>query len=346
MNQTASDWKDYEVIDAGNKEKLERWNDIILRRPDPVALWPIQDESGWNKAHAIYHRSSKGGGKWEFKRPVKEFWTIGYKDLRFKISPTGFKHTGLFPEQAANWDFIMNTIRQAKEDHPDRPIRILNLFAYTGGATMAAAKALFPEQAANWDFIMNTIRQAKEDHPDRPIRILNLFAYTGGATMAAAKAGADEVVHLDASKGINNWAKENMELNHLENKKIRFLVDDVMKFLAREIRRGRTYDGIIMDPPSYGRGPNGEVWKLEDNIFELINQAQKLLSDNALFMIVNLYTTGFPLTTLRQTLDRTIVKNHGGYVEVGETLLPVTRDHALLPCGLFGRWTSFPPENE
>lgn len=299
MNQTASDWKDYEVIDAGNKEKLERWNDIILRRPDPVALWPIQDESGWNKAHAIYHRSSKGGGKWEFKRPVKEFWTIGYKDLRFKISPTGFKHTGLFPEQAANWDFIMNTIRQAKEDHPDRPIRILNLFAYTGGATMAAAKA-----------------------------------------------GADEVVHLDASKGINNWAKENMELNHLENKKIRFLVDDVMKFLAREIRRGRTYDGIIMDPPSYGRGPNGEVWKLEDNIFELINQAQKLLSDNALFMIVNLYTTGFPLTTLRQTLDRTIVKNHGGYVEVGETLLPVTRDHALLPCGLFGRWTSFPPENE
>ena len=299
MNQTASDWIDYEVIDAGNKEKLERWNDIILRRPDPVALWPIQDESGWNKAHAIYHRSSKGGGKWEFKRPVKEFWTIGYKDLRFKISPTGFKHTGLFPEQAANWDFIMNTIRQAKEDHPDRPIRILNLFAYTGGATMAAAKA-----------------------------------------------GADEVVHLDASKGINNWAKENMELNHLENKKIRFLVDDVMKFLAREIRRGRTYDGIIMDPPSYGRGPNGEVWKLEDNIFELINQAQKLLSDNALFMIVNLYTTGFPLTTLRQTLDRTIVKNHGGYVEVGETLLPVTRDHALLPCGLFGRWTSFPPENE
>ena len=299
MNQTASDWKDYEVIDAGNKEKLERWNDIILRRPDPVALWPIQDESGWNKAHAIYHRSSKGGGKWEFKRPVKEFWTIGYKDLRFKISPTGFKHTGLFPEQAANWDFIMDTIRQAKEDHPDRPIRILNLFAYTGGATMAAAKA-----------------------------------------------GADEVVHLDASKGINNWAKENMELNHLENKKIRFLVDDVMKFLAREIRRGRTYDGIIMDPPSYGRGPNGEVWKLEDNIFELINQAQKLLSDNALFMIVNLYTTGFPLTTLRQTLDRTIVKNHGGYVEVGETLLPVTRDHALLPCGLFGRWTSFPPENE
>ncbi len=296
MNQIASDWKDYEVIDAGNKEKLERWSDVILRRPDPVALWPIDDESAWKKAHAVYHRSSKGGGSWEYKKPIKEFWTIGYKDLRFKISPTGFKHTGLFPEQAANWDFIMNTIRQAKAED-------LN----------------------------------------RPIRILNLFAYTGGATMAAAKAGADEVVHLDASKGINAWAKENMELNHLEDKKIRFLVDDVMKFIAREKRRGRKYDGIIMDPPSYGRGPNGEVWKLEDNIFDLINQAKDLLSDNALFFLVNLYTTGFPLTTLKQTLERTVGRQFGGYVEVGETLLPITREHALLPCGLFGRWTSFKP---
>lgn len=297
MNQIASDWKDYEVLDAGNKEKLERWNDVILRRPDPVALWPIDDESNWKKAHAVYHRSSKGGGSWEYKKPIKEFWTIGYKDLRFKISPTGFKHTGLFPEQAANWDFIMNTIRQAKADHPERPVRILNLFAYTGGATMAAAKA-----------------------------------------------GADEVVHLDASKGINAWAKENMELNHLEDKKIRFLVDDVMKFIAREKRRGRKYDGIIMDPPSYGRGPNGEVWKLEDNIFELINQAKDLLSDNALFFLVNLYTTGFPLTTLKQTLERTVGRQFGGYVEVGETLLPITKEHVLLPCGLFGRWTSFKPE--
>lgn len=296
MNQIASDWKDYEVIDAGNKEKLERWSDVILRRPDPVALWPIDDESAWKKAHAVYHRSSKGGGSWEYKKPIKEFWTIGYKDLRFKISPTGFKHTGLFPEQAANWDFIMNTIRQAKAEDPNRPIRILNLFAYTGGATMAAAKA-----------------------------------------------GADEVVHLDASKGINAWAKENMELNHLEDKKIRFLVDDVMKFIAREKRRGRKYDGIIMDPPSYGRGPNGEVWKLEDNIFDLINQAKDLLSDNALFFLVNLYTTGFPLTTLKQTLERTVGRQFGGYVEVGETLLPITREHALLPCGLFGRWTSFKP---
>lgn len=293
MNQTADQWVDYEVLDAGGKEKLERWNDIILRRPDPVALWPIDDEKEWKKAHAIYHRSSSGGGQWEYKKPIQEFWTIAYKDLRFKISPTGFKHTGLFPEQAANWDFIMKTIRQAKEAHPDRPIRVLNLFAYTGGATMAAAKA-----------------------------------------------GADEVVHLDASKGINAWARENMELNHLQDKKIRFLVDDALKFIARELRRGRQYDGIIMDPPSYGRGPNKEVWKLEDNIYELITQAQKLLSNDALFFLVNLYTTGFPLTTLQQTLDRCVVREHGGSVEVGETLLPIKEGHALLPCGIFGRWTS------
>lgn len=299
MNQVASDWKDYEVLDAGGKEKLERWNDIILRRPDPVALWPIDDESNWKSAHAIYHRSNKGGGQWEFKKKIQDYWTISYKDLRFKISPTGFKHTGLFPEQAANWDFIMNTIQQAKKENPNRQIRILNLFAYTGGATMAAAKA-----------------------------------------------GADEVVHLDASKGINAWAKENMELNHLQNKKIRFLVDDVMKFLAREKRRGRTYDGIIMDPPSYGRGPNGEVWKLEDNIYDLLVQASELLSDQSLFFLVNLYTTGFPLTTLRQTLERTVSRNHKGFVEVGETLLPITKGNSFLPCGSFGRWTSFDPKRD
>ncbi len=296
MNQIARDWKDYEVIDAGGKEKLERWNDVILRRPDPVALWPIEDEREWKKAQAVYHRSAKGGGHWEYKKPIKETWTIAYKDLRFKISPTGFKHTGLFPEQASNWDFIMDAIRKAKKENPDRPIRILNLFAYTGGATMAAAKA-----------------------------------------------GADEVVHLDASKGMNEWAKENMKLNHLEDHKIRFLVDDVMKFLAREARRGRTYDGIIMDPPSYGRGPNGEVWKLEDNIYDLLTAAASLLSDNALFLLVNLYTTGFPQTTLKQTLEQIIVKKRGGYVEVGETLLPITRVHMVLPCGLFGRWTSWDP---
>jgi 23S rRNA (cytosine1962-C5)-methyltransferase len=295
MNQIAKNWKDYEVIDAGGKEKLERWNNVILRRPDPVAIWPVQDYSKWKKADAIYHRSDKGGGSWEYKKKLDDFWVISYKDLLFKISPTGFKHTGLFPEQAANWDFIMDTIRKAKEEHPDRKIRILNLFAYTGGATVAAAKA-----------------------------------------------GADEVVHLDASKGINAWAKENIELNGLQNSTVRFLIDDAMKFLKREQRRGRKYDGIIMDPPSYGRGPNKEIWKLEDSIFELLNEASKVLSDDALFMIVNLYTTGFPLTTLKQTMEKTVVKEHGGYVETGETLLPVSNGD-LLPCGLFGRWSSFQP---
>lgn len=298
MNQIARDWTDYEVLDAGNKEKLERWNHVVLRRPDPVAIWPIDDERPWKKADAVYHRSNKGGGQWEFKKSVRDFWTISYKDLRFKISPTGFKHTGLFPEQASNWDFIMKAIRERKK------------------------KA-----------------------PEAPIRVLNLFAYTGGATMAAAKAGADEVVHLDASKGINAWARENMELNHLQDKKIRFLIDDALKFIRRELRRGRTYQGIIMDPPSYGRGPNGEVWKLEDNIYELIDEAQKLLADDALFFIVNLYTTGFPLSTLSQTLERTVVRQHGGYAETGETLLPIQAGDAVLPCGLFGRWTSFRPEH-
>lgn len=298
MNVISTDWKDYEVLDAGSGEKLERWNKTILRRPDPVAIWPILDEKEWKKADAVYHRSKKGGGSWEYRKPVREFWTVTYKDLKFKISPTGFKHTGLFPEQAANWDFVMKKIRQAKEQS------------------------------------------------DAPVRILNLFAYTGGATMAAAKAGADEVVHLDASKGINEWAKENMELNHLEHKKIRFLVEDALKFIRREQRRGRTYQGIIMDPPSYGRGPNGEVWKLEDSIFELIDEAQKLLADDALFMVINLYTTGFPLTSLLQTMERTIVRYHGGKAEVGETLLPLKNGEGYLPCGICGRWTSDSSEKD
>lgn len=291
MNQISNRWKEYEVLDAGNKTKLERWKNIILDRPDPVAIWPREDEQLWKKADAVYHRSSKGGGQWEFRKPLEEFWTIRYGELLFKISPTGFKHTGLFPEQAANWDFIMNSIRTARAD-------------------------------------------GRED-----IKVLNLFAYTGGATMAAAKAGASEVVHLDASKGINQWARENMMLNHLEDRKIRFLVDDVMKFIRREIRRGRKYDAIIMDPPSYGRGPNGEVWKIEDSIFDLISEASQLLSDNALFFLVNIYSTGFPLSSLQQTMDKILVRQHGGSVETGETLLPITSG-GVLPCGQFGRWTS------
>ncbi|WP_304750085.1 class I SAM-dependent methyltransferase [Dubosiella newyorkensis] len=289
MNQIAKDWIDYEVLDTGNREKLERWNDVILRRPDPVAIWPIENDAQWNKADAFYHRSNQGGGHWEFKKPLKEFWTIQYKDLRFKISPTGFKHTGLFPEQASNWDFMMKTIAQAKAE-------------------------------------------GKKD-----IKILNLFAYTGGATMACSKAGAEEVVHVDASKGINEWAKENMRLNHLEDHKIRFIVDDVMKFIQREIRRGRKYDGIVMDPPSYGRGPKNEVWKLENSLYELVHEASKLLSDDPLFLIVNCYTTGFSLCTLDEVMKRAIIQP--GTIEVGENLLPVTNQNGILPCGIFGRWT-------
>lgn len=288
MNQISNEWQEYAVLDAGSREKLERWRDVYLRRPDPVAIWPADENEAWEEVDAVYHRSSKGGGKWEFKKPVKESWTIGYKDLRFKVSPTGFKHTGLFPEQAANWDWVMKIIRKAREE-------------------------------------------GRED-----IKILNLFAYTGAATVAAAKAGADEVVHVDASKGMNEWAKENIAINHLEDKKVRFLVDDVLKFLAREKRRGRKYDGIIMDPPSYGRGPNGEVWKIEENIYPLLKAASEVLKDDALFMLVNIYSTGFPLSTLSQLLEK-ILKDRKGSIEVGETLLPI-ESGGVLPCGLFARW--------
>ncbi len=288
MNQIAKHWKDYEVLDTGNKEKLERWNKIILRRPDPVCIWPIEDPSNWKKADAIYHRSKKGGGHWETKHPIKEYWTIGYRDLRFKISPTGFKHTGLFPEQAANWDYMMDAIEKSGR---------------------------------------------------KDIKILNLFAYTGGATMACSKAGAAEVVHVDAAKGMVQWAKDNMRLSHLEDHKIRFIVDDCLKFVKREQRRGHVYDGIIMDPPSYGRGPKQELWKLEDSLYELLDECQKLLSPNALFMIVNCYTTGFSCQTLQQTLEHAL-KNHPGQIETGENLLPVTNNNSVLPCGIFGRWTA------
>lgn len=288
MNQIASNWKDYEVIDTGNKEKLERWNNVVLRRPDPVCIWPIEDETAWKKADAVYHRSKNGGGSWEYKKRLKEFWTIGYRGLRFKISPTGFKHTGLFPEQAANWDFMMNAIEKSDLEE---------------------------------------------------IRVLNLFAYTGGATMACAKAGASEIVHVDAAKGMVQWAKENMELSNLEDKKIRFIVEDCVKFVKREQRRGRTYHGIVMDPPSYGRGPNGELWKLEDQLFELITECQKILDKDALFFIVNCYTTGFSCSTLEQTLKHSLLKEFPGSVEVGENLLPVSNGD-VLPCGIFGRWTN------
>lgn len=290
MNQVASCWKDYECIDAGHGEKLERWKNIILRRPDPQALWPIENEDlEWKKPHAHYHRSNAGGGNWDFLKPVKEEWTIQYRHLTFKVSPTGFKHTGLFPEQAANWDFMMDKINNAH----------------------------------------------------REIRVLNLFAYTGGATMACASANASEVVHVDASKGMVAWAKENMALSHLEDKKIRFIVDDVLKFVEREKRRGRTYHAIIMDPPSYGRGPNGEIWKIEEQLYPLISACMEILADDPLFFLVNSYTTGFPPTVLNNILKMTVGKKFPeGSIVAGEIGLPITRSQTVLPCGIYGKWVS------
>lgn len=288
MNQVAVNWQDYECIDAGNKEKLERWGDIILRRPDPQVLWPIENEDmAWKQAHARYHRSKSGGGHWEYLKKLPEYWTINYKELCFKVAPTGFKHTGLFPEQAANWDFMMKQISEASQE----------------------------------------------------IRVLNLFAYSGGATMACAKGGAAEVVHVDASKGMVAWAKENMQLSQLTDRKIRFIVDDVLKFVAREKRRGRTYHAIIMDPPSYGRGPNGEMWKIEEQLIPLIRSCMEILDENPLFFLVNSYTTGFSSTVLYNILNQLLLNKYpNGIIEAGEMNLPITRTKTLLPCGIYGRW--------
>ena len=284
----SNDWKDYECIDAGNGEKLERWGNIIFRRPEPQAMWNVEKTGVWNKVDGFYHRSNKGGGYWEFNTKLKEFWTINYKDLKFKVSPTNFKHTGLFPEQAINWDFSMNKIKNSK----------------------------------------------------RPIKVLNLFAYTGAATMAASIAGASEVVQVDASKGLTEWAKENMKLCGLENNKIRFIVDDCLKFVLREERRGNKYDAIIMDPPSYGRGPNGEVWKFEQNLDILINACLKILSDKPLFFLINAYTTGISSTVLYNILKTTLERKYGGSTDSGEIGLPITTNNLVLPCGIYGRWQS------
>ena len=278
------DWKDYECIDAGYGEKIERWGNVILRRPDPQAIWN-SDTKKWQIPDGHYHRSSKGGGEWEFHKKLKDSWNIKYKDLTFKVSPTNFKHTGLFPEQAVNWDYMIDKIRKA----------------------------------------------------NRPIKVLNLFAYTGGATMACSYAGASEVVHVDAAKGMNEWAKDNMKLSNLENNTIRFIVDDCLKFVEREKRRGNKYDAIIMDPPSYGRGPNGEVWKFEDNIYNLITACEEILSDNPLFMLINSYTTGISSTVLLNILKTTTLNKYpNAKVSAGEIGLPITKDDMVLPCGIYG----------
>lgn len=284
--QLTKNWEDYGIIDAGNGEKLERWGKVILRRPDPQAMW-ITDKEGWNKIDAFYHRSDKGGGYWEYKNKTPEFWTVSYKDLKFKVSPTGFKHTGLFPEQASNWDFIIDKIKDS----------------------------------------------------NRKIKVLNLFAYTGGSTIASLYAGAD-VVHVDASKGMIAWAKENVKLSKLEEKNVRFIVDDCLKFVEREARRGNKYDAIIMDPPSYGRGPNGELWKFETNLDILIQACLNILTDKPLFFIVNAYTTGISNTVLYNILKTTMQKRYGGKVISDEIGLPISKNDLVLPCGILGRWES------
>lgn len=276
-------WEDYKCLMSGDGEKLEKWGDVILRRPDPQIIWDKSHDNLWNKWDGFYHRSNKGGGNWEFKRKLDDYWIIKYRHLRFKVSPTNFKHTGIFPEQAVNWDYVMDKVKNIE------------------GA-----------------------------------RILNLFAYTGCATMAASSAGASEVVHVDASRGMVDWAKENMELCGLSDNKIRFIVDDVIKFLEREKRRGRTYHGIIMDPPSYGRGPKGEVWRLEDNLKELLVKARDVLDDDYSFLLINSYTTGVSPTALNNILSLTF---KDAMIETGEIGLPIEENELVLPCGIYGRVT-------
>lgn len=278
---TADNWKDYEVLDTAHGEKLERWGNVLLRRPDPQVIWKKEGNPAlWKKADGFYHRSKSGGGSWEFSKKLPDRWQISYGKLKFFVRPTGFKHTGLFPEQAVNWDYIGKKI---------------------SGET-------------------------------KKINVLNLFAYTGGATLAAAAAGAD-VVHVDASKGMVSWAKENLELSGLRDRYVRFIVDDCEKFVAREIKRGHFYDGIIMDPPSYGRGPGGEMWKMEDKIYDLVKLCSNLLSDNPLFFIINSYTTGLAPTVIKNIISLAL----SGKAEAEEIGLPVTSSGIFLPCGATGR---------
>ncbi|MBD5521158.1 MAG: SAM-dependent methyltransferase [Lachnospiraceae bacterium] len=281
----ADNWKDYEVLDTSSGEKLERWGDYLLVRPDPQVIWNTpKTHSGWKKRNGHYHRSSKGGGEWEFFNLPNE-WSIQYGDLTFNLKPFSFKHTGLFPEQAVNWDWFSSIIKEAS----------------------------------------------------KPVKVLNLFAYTGGATIAAAKAGAS-VTHVDASKGMVTWAKENAAASELSDAPIRWLVDDCIKFVEREIRRGNTYDAIIMDPPSYGRGPKGEIWKIEESIFHFIELTAQILSKDALFFLINSYTTGLQPAVLSYMVETIIIPHFGGRVQASEIGLPVSSNGLVLPCGASCRW--------
>lgn len=280
----ARDWKDYEILDMANGEKLEKWKDVILVRPDPQIIWKSKSfPERWKNANARYIRSSTGGGNWDFNKKVPVNWQVKYKELIFNIKPMGFKHTGLFPEQAVNWDWMINKIQ----------------------------------------------------HANRDIKVLNLFAYTGGATVACSYAGAS-VCHVDSSKGMVTWAKENITSSGLQNNPVRYIIDDVVKFVSREIRRGNKYDAIIMDPPSYGRGSNGEVWKFEENISDLVELCTKVLSDRPLFFLINSYTTGISSTVLENILRLNIKAK--GKLSSGELGLPMKDSNLVLPCGIFSRW--------
>lgn len=281
----ADNWKDYEVLDTSEGEKLERWGKYILVRPDPQVIWNTPREAkGWKRPNGHYHRSAKGGGEWEFFELPQE-WSVSYRELTFRLKPFSFKHTGLFPEQAVNWDWFSGLIKKA----------------------------------------------------GRPVKVLNLFAYTGGATLSAAGAGAS-VTHVDASKGMVTWARENAAASGLGQAPIRWLVDDCVKFVEREIRRGSKYDGIIMDPPSYGRGPKGEIWKIEESIWPFVELCSQLLSDDALFFLINSYTTGLQPAVLSYMLNLAIARKRGGRVEAEEIGLPVSASSLVLPCGASGRW--------
>ncbi len=281
-----SDWKDYELLDCSSGERLERWGNVTLIRPDPQVIWKTpKKHPAWRRADAVYHRSSSGGGNWEIKNKIPSFWSIGYGDLNFNVKTMGFKHTGIFPEQAVNWDYTAKLIKNA----------------------------------------------------GRPVKVLNLFAYTGGATVACLKAGA-EVVHVDASKGMVQWAKENAVASGVADRKVRWIVDDCVKFVQREIRRGNKYDIIIMDPPSYGRGPGGEIWKLENEVYSFVELCSQVLSDNPIMVLINSYTTGLSPAVMQYILGAIIKPKFGGVAESDEIGLPVTQTGMILPCGASAIW--------
>ncbi len=281
-----SDWKDYELLDCSSGERLERWGNVTLIRPDPQVIWKTpKKHPAWRRADAVYHRSSSGGGNWEIKNKIPSFWSIGYGDLNFNVKTMGFKHTGIFPEQAVNWDYTAKLIKNA----------------------------------------------------GRPVKVLNLFAYTGGATVACLKAGA-EVVHVDASKGMVQWAKENAVASGVADRKVRWIVDDCVKFVQREIRRGNKYDIIIMDPPSYGRGPGGEIWKLENEVYSFAELCSQVLSDNPIMVLINSYTTGLSPAVMQYILGALIKPKFGGVAESDEIGLPVTQTGMILPCGASAIW--------